>query len=328
MMRIYDAILLLGILCTVSGSSLSTPVPLFVWSQKEYFNNDAPSGDVIKLPQVSQIFQEILAQTKPKASQLKRYLSNSQLRPEAVVAFVFPEMGSAQYTRTKDSTNVATAMDASTSFLSLPYVMTQGQKISDVLVSILHQTVPTAQVIRSTLDTSNTQTDCDALMSKLRAESNVFYNGQPDIVLVHTTDQSACMKLVIEFVNSKTKGNFISLVSSDNAANKVEMDFASPEVHAYRLAATSRKAQADNRYAQESLIQAQAQTQGMTTQATTTSLSAIGYPGPQFITPAIVAGLFLAFFLLFILWVGIYSLMAIERPIRFSHVTLKMGKEY
>jgi hypothetical protein len=52
------------------------------------------------------------------------------------------------------------------------------------------------------------------------------------------------------------------------------------------------------------------------------------YPGPQFISSSIVFGLIISFFLLFILYIGVSCLTAIQRPVRFSAQPLQLAKEY
>ena len=52
------------------------------------------------------------------------------------------------------------------------------------------------------------------------------------------------------------------------------------------------------------------------------------YVGPQYITPNILWGLFIGFFLLIILWVALGCLMGIQRPLKMSTVPLVLAKEY
>lgn len=52
------------------------------------------------------------------------------------------------------------------------------------------------------------------------------------------------------------------------------------------------------------------------------------YVGPQYITPAILWGIGVVFFLLTILYVALGCLMSIQRPVKFSPIPLVLAKEY
>lgn len=52
------------------------------------------------------------------------------------------------------------------------------------------------------------------------------------------------------------------------------------------------------------------------------------FVGPQYVTPNIIWGLGVGFFLLIILYVGISCIMGIQRPQRMTTVPLVLAKEY
>jgi V0 complex accessory subunit Ac45/VOA1 transmembrane domain len=52
------------------------------------------------------------------------------------------------------------------------------------------------------------------------------------------------------------------------------------------------------------------------------------FVGPQFITPNILWGLGVGFFMLIILYIALSCLMSIQRPVRMSSVPLVLSKEY
>lgn len=313
----------------------SSPVPMFVWSDKAYFANAAQVNEVVGLGEVSQLLKKaVSSQGVRQTGVLRDYVGTypQTYVPEVMVAFLQSKMSGSDMSRSADAygtsgvnglSSLQATMERSRSALVMPYVAHGDASVPQALIDLVKNADASAQT-----HTALAADGCDAVLSKLDESSSMYYDGKTDLFLVKANDDdtagsSACMQRVMERVSQQTFGNYVGLYSAE-AAQSVNVDFSTPEARddvASFAATNPRRGLAQGLRAPSFLeTQAAASASGSTTP---TDLVV----GPQYLLPAILSGLCLAGMLLFILWLGVSCLMAVERPIRFSKRSLVIAKE-
>jgi len=233
-----------------------------------------------------------------------------------LVAFVGATMGSSEFALaeggySQKTSSLQNVLSSAQSVLVVPYVFTEGRQLSDDLVRTISTTNPQAKIITVHLSEDRGSTSgCNSLLARLQESKNIFSNDMSDLVLVKFSSYDSqigdCVKRVMDVVKSNTD-NHLALLSADHPSTEVLMAFNTEEIAAAAPPKSLRR----------SFLQASS-----TSNSTTT--------GPQYITPTILFGLLLSFFLLFVLWSALVCLLTIETPTRFSYQypVHSLAKEY
>jgi len=314
-MEFYTKFLFLS-LFAVTVWSLSSPVPLFLWTGENYFPiNHVELTNAISLEDLESSLVEV-AKT-----------ASSTTAPEVLVAFLAEKMGSSDIAQLGAAYTTDTSQDklpalkelltSQNSFVA-PHVYTNGEKTSNVLSRAV-QSVSTysasGQIIKFNLQNNN----CDALLNTLESNS-VCSNGALDLVLVSFSDYQAqqvdqCLQRVQTSLNSKCQQRYISLLSAEET-NEPKRTFLTERVENDLLSFT-----------QPSFTTVSAYTNKRTLFAAVNGTTPV-FVGPQYMSSAILFGILLGFVLLFFVWQGVSQLTSIQTPVRFSHTKLQLSREY
>lgn len=232
--------------------------------------------------------------------------------PDMVLAFVYPELGSSDaftalgaYSSSEAAraavggsalSQLAPMLEAAQSSVTVPYVYTQSA-VSRVLSNAVSSSSMSSRIKRA-------GSECGDVLKELQ-DASLYGNGAVDLLLV-TADSSLtaeCMQRAVAYVDEATNGNFVGVVGADSSSVNVRTNFAAeaeafPFMHASVLE-TARKANAT-----------------------------LDYPGPQFVTGNILAGLVLGFSFILITGFGVCCTSYIKPPVRFAHANLDIAKEY
>jgi hypothetical protein len=303
----------------LSGTALSSPVPLLLWSgQRAFLNDHEQVAETLNFNDVHTTVKKLLIPSSSptrKTSPLDSYIYQGYGSPEVLVAFIAGAMGSSElahagggYSQAPAAHALQGVLSGAQSILTAPYVFPEDERLSDDLVHTMLAS-PKSQVIASQL-TKGQSAGCDSLLNHLQENQKIFSNDVSDLVLVqfslYDTESAECMKRVMDYVKTQTDRH-LGLLSADQSSKHITMAFPSTEevFGPYRPTHVPRR-----------LLQ----TTSNSTQPT----------GPQYITSTILFGLLLGIGLLFILWQGLYCLLTIETPVRYSYQypTHSMAKEY
>jgi len=303
---IRSILILLGVLVSASRG----PVPVFFWSGERAFAVDhAETGEALSTRDLSSALRQMIHPSEHSTSKLGQYIS-SDVAPELVVAFVASQWDP----RESNQLNLEEVLGHSTSSLIAPYLYPDG-RVSDTLISAMGPN-SRSRVIAAHLSGNQKIQDnlsgCDALMAALHENERIFSDGETQLVLTTFNKNDAatgeCIRRVTAHVGARTT-EFIALVSADDS-RPVLTEFEEAE-------STNPRAPVEAVAGGRRLLQAKA------TNDTT-------YAGPQYITPSILFGILLSFFLLFMLWMDLSCLMTVEGPVRFAyqHPIHSTTKEY
>jgi len=285
------------------GSASKSPVPVFFWSGQRSFSLDhGETGESLESQDLANALKQIVNPSERLPSKLDQHIS-LEGAPEVVVAFVASQWDSRQL----EKLPLKDLLSHSTSSLVAPYLYSEG-RVSDALGGAL-ATAP-SRVIAAQLSgnrkTRGTLSGCDALMASLHENEQIFSDGLTQLVLTtfnkYDGPTGACIRRVNEYIKSQTD-RYVGLVSADDA-KPIYTEFAEEE---------STASPGGRR-----LLQLKASNTSST------------YTGPQYVTPSILFGVLLSFFLIFVLWMGVSCLMSVEGPVRFAyqHPTHSLTKEY
>jgi hypothetical protein len=300
------------------ASALCSPVPLVLWSgQRAFLDDHAEVAEVLKFQDIHNTFSKLVNPTTfstRRSSALDSYVYQGYGHPEVLVAFVGATMGSSEFAMaeggySEKTSSLQNTLSSAQSTLVAPYVFSDG-RISDDLVHTVAAN-PQSKIVTVHLSEGQGSTSgCSSLLAQLQENKNIFSNDVSDLVLVKFSSYNSqigdCVKRVMDVVKSNTD-NHLALLSADQPSTQVLMAFNTEEI----------AAAAPPKRLRRSFLQA-------------SSSDNSTYPGPQYITPTILWGLLLSFFLLFILWQALYCLLSIETPARFSYQypVHSLAKEY
>jgi hypothetical protein len=139
---------------------------------------------------------------------------------------------------------------------------------------------------------------CTSLMAELATHAAEFTNGKTELFTLNTEGVDAtCLTQLVADVSARTKGSFVALFTAEKS-DVAEMILSKPTA----------------------LIVENEARQLLSVQPLNTGLLYVNAP--------ILSGLFLAFMMLFFVWVGVSCLMSIQAPARFATVPLPVPKEY
>jgi hypothetical protein len=300
-------------------SALCSPVPLLLWSgQRAFLDDHAEVEEALKFNDIHNTLNKLVNPrfSTRKTSALDSYVYQGYGHPEVLVAFVGATMGSSELALAEGgysqaSSSLQSTLSNAQSVLVAPYVYTEGRSISDDLMRTI-ATNPQSKVVTAQLDAGHiSSSGCNSLLAELQENKNIFSNDVSDLILVKFSSYDAqignCVKRVMDAVKSNTDSH-LALLSADQPSTQVLMAFNTEEL----------TAAAPPKHLRRSFLQ---DSSSNSTNSTT---------GPQYITPTILWGLLLSFFLLFVLWQALYCLLAIETPARFSYQypVHSLAKEY
>jgi len=319
-----------ALLVCAERETTSSLVPLFLWGKNAYFTGSQNTvADVVQTSDVRSLFSRLISHSTPK-TKLSSYVNTAQAVPEVILAFVYPQLSSTHASRLTSAyaskTNpsfLETAVSSSTSSVSIPYVLSHAS-LSDTLVSVISSVSPKSQLIASQLDSSKQAgvTGCDALLNHLQEDPTIFTNGLTDLILLSyddTQDHENCMSRVVSHVSKNTNGAYVALLTSEPSATPVQMVFADgTEPASFWNAPVSMT---------EFAAGASPSSPKVRTMAPASSYYA-SYPGVTRVTPNTMVALFLAFFMVFVIYTGATCVMSVETPVRFSSTPLQLAKEY
>jgi hypothetical protein len=309
-------------------------VPLFLWSKKPYFSGSGIDGhqtvpDVVQVSDVRSFFSHLISHSNPN-SKLSSYVDATHSAPEVILAFIYPQLSSTRashltsaYASNVDPSFLQTAVSSSTSAVVFPYVLASAS-LRDTLVSLVSSSSAKAQVVASQLESKQNSgmTGCNALLNHLQEDPAIFSNGLTDLILLSyddTQDHENCMSRVVSHVDSHTNGAFVALVTGEPSHAPIKMVFADGTEPAsfwngpFVLADFS----SDLDKPQNPKILSIYNNSYWTT-----------YPGVTRVTPNTMVALFLAFFMVFVIYTGVTCVMSIETPVRFGTAPLQLAKEY
>lgn len=231
------------------------------------------------------------------------YMTANKQQPRVVVAFVADQLSSAAALRNAEIKNVAHVSGASS--LVIPHTKVHGSRsVSKNIESVFG---PSKEY---RMDAGNCAESTNWVKDALKQDSTSY-------VLVmrfkNAAHVDACVQDVTNLVNTHTEGDYLSVFSAEKGSS-VRRQFSSTSladiqsVKALGLAAAPVKSNKKS-----------ARVGGGPTWRRV---------GPQYVNSVTVVALFLMFCFIFTLYVGIYSLMSIETPVRFSYANLAISKEY
>jgi len=265
-------------------------------------------------------------------STLAQYLSQDPAgTPEVLIAFVADKMGSSQasqmggaYSSQDQLIDLKSTLVHSRSSLTVPYLYTNGKKLSTFLVDTVSSVSPAATILSATASSSS---ECDSLLNTLSQSTGMYNNGRIDLVLVSfqdyvTQNVGDCVARVSERVKKATGDKYLALLSAEASNHNVQLTFPTEDQtkdlpdFRFLTSVSSHQARRTNLLAKRGLL------------AKVGASSDNQNTGPQYISPAILFGILLGFVLLFFFWSGVSQIIAIEAPVRFSQHKLQPSKEY
>jgi len=326
------ALLVMVLLLAVQSNSVSSsPVPLFVWSDKNYWSPSLSSSssvcessscvlDVATTSQVRQLLQDSIA------------TQDSGSGAEVIVAFLYPKLGSSEALQglgayggtaeAKDLAAIQGMVSSSGGSIVVPYLFQRGDNtdsLTGVLLDLVSQST-NSKVISSNFHElrglgSVVQLDsCSAVISYLRGDSSLSRNGVPDLLLINAKNQNNFAETCMSGVLSELKAmdsSFVALVSAQAPQVTVQtvlMEQYKPQSSSSSspYSSSSRRLLQDNNF----------------------SPSSPNLTGVQYITSNQLLGVMVMFFLLSVLLVGVTALMSVQRPVRMTKHHLQISKEY
>jgi len=291
------------------ASALCSPVPLLLWSgQRAFLDDHAEVEQALKFHDIRNTLSKLVNPSSArKSSPLDSYVYQGYGHPEVLVAFVGAAMGSSEFALaeggySQKTSSLQNVLSSAQSLLVVPYVFPEGRQLSDDLertMSNSESKIITAQLSDYVVEDQGSTSGCNSLLARLQENKNIFSNGVSDLVLVRFSSYDSqigdCVKRVMDVVKSNTD-NHLALLSADHPSTEVSMAFNLEEI----------AAAAPPKHLRASFLQQNDNSTNTTT-------------GPQLITPTILTGLLLGFFLLFVLWSALVCLLTIETPARFSY---------
>jgi len=313
-----------------TGSSV---VPLFLWSKTPYFSGNAIDNHqtvprVVQLPDVRDLFAHLISHSN-RNSKLASYVDLSHGAPEVILAFMYPQLSSthashltAAYASNVNPSFLQTAVSSSASSLAVPYVLSSAS-LSDTLVSLVSSTSSKAQIVASQLESKQNveMTGCNALLNHLQEDPAIFYNGLTDLILLSyddTQDHENCMSRVVSHVDGHCKGAFVAVLSGEPSHTPINTVFADGTESAsfWNAPLVMTEFSLDSKPQNPKVLSIYNNTYWTT------------YPGVTRVTPNTMVALFLAFFMVFVIYTGVTCVMSIETPVRFGTAPLQLAKEY
>jgi len=336
--RLVASLLLVGLSFVICSNVEDTPslVPMFLWSKNNYFGESHNTvSESLQPSDVQSLISNLISHKSQQKSKITSYLNKAQTPPEILVAFIYPQLSSADasriaggYSSSSSSSSspsfLQTALKESGSSLSLPFILTSSSLRND-LIDVVSVNSPNSVLLASNdIDaTDKSLTGCDALLNHLHEDQAIFSNGITDLLLIpydHTKDSGNCMDRLLGHVNEKTSGKFVSLVSSEHSAQRpIQMVFfdGTESPHFEKSSQLFTEFAIDQR-----------PSSGKFQVAATSGYLPIVLVGVQYATPTTIVALFLAFFMVAVIYTGATCVMYIETPVRYSNVNLQLAKEY
>jgi len=324
------SVLLSGALLVCADQETSfSAVPMFLWGKQSYFRGGHNTvADVVHTSDVRSLFTHLISHANTN-SKLASYVNTAPVAPEVIVAFIYPKLSSTHASRLTSAyasnakpSFLQTAISSSTSSLTVPYVSSRTF-LHDTLVSAVSTASPKSQIIASKLESKQDSgvTGCNALLNHLQEDSAIFSNRLTDLIILSyddTLDHENCMSRVISHVDSHTNGHFVTVLTAEPTVTPVQMVFldgTEPASYWNAPLATTEFALGSSGAIKPRI------------QAINTSYYS-GRPGVTRVTPDTMFALFLAFFMVFVIYTGATCVMSVETPVRFSSTPLQLAKEY
>jgi len=331
--RLVASLLLLGLSFVICADVDDTPslVPMFLWSKTNYFiGTHNTVSDSLQSSDIASLINNLVNHKTAQKSKISSYVNKAQSAPEVLIAFVYPQLSSSQASRlaggyssssSSSPSFLQTALKESRSSLSLPYILTQSSLRTD-LVNVISSNSPNSVLFAaSDIEPSDKSlTGCDALLNHLQEDPAIFSNGITDLLLIpydHTKDTGNCMDRLMTHVDQKTNGKFLSLMSSEQSAQKpMQMVFSdgTESSHFEKSSISFTEFAVDSKPGKFHV--------------SATGYIPVFYVGVQYATSNTIVALFLAFFMVFVIYTGATCVMQIETPVRYSSTSLQMAKEY
>jgi len=335
--RLVASLLLLGLTFVICAEVDETPslVPMFLWSRTKYFvGSHNTVSDSLQSADISSLITNLvnhrsITQTQSK---LGSYVNKAESAPEVLIAFLYPQLSSSDASRLAGGYSSASsplsasflqsALKESQSSLSLPFILTHSS-LRHEIVNVISSNSPNSLLYAaSDIGSSDKSlTGCDAILNHLQEDPAIFSNGITDLLLIpydHTKDAGNCMDRLMTLVDQKTNGKFISLVSAEQAAAKpIQMVFfdGTENPHFTKSSMLFSEFAVDSR-------------PGKFHVSSTSGYAVVVYLGVQYVTSDTMVALFLAFFMVFVIYTGATCVMYIETPVRYSSTPLQLAKEY
>jgi len=223
---------------------------------------------------------------------------SQETRPEVVVAVVYDKLGSTTAFRANGAYGQKHPELAGSAMSEMETTLSGAvSSLSVPYLSVDQASVSSAVTSLFAEGSVHQTTQCEEAVEML---SGVLNNGVTDLVLLSVQTQPG---LTVECLNALTRAakNYIAIVSADHSDRRIVTEFPQPVAG---LKGANRKLL--------STVQAELYL----------------WPGPQYILPNILLGLFFMFGFIFVVLVGVCCLMQIQTPIRFPHTNLRPPKEY
>jgi len=328
--RMVACLLLLGVSVVICADFDDTPslVPMFLWSKYNYFTAHYTVSESLQSSDVTSLLATLVSHKNDHKNKINSYINKADSPPEALIAFVYPQLSSSDasriaggYSSTPPSSFLQTALTSSRTSLSLPYILTHNSLRNDIINVISSNSPHSVLFASSDIDvTDKLLMGCDALLNHLQEDPTIFSNRITDLILIpydHTKDSANCMDRLIAHVDDKSKGRFVALVTAEQSSTKpIQMVFSDGTESSH----FSKSSLSFTEFAID--------TKPGKFRVASTALAVVVYPGVVFVTPNTIFALFLAFFMVFIIYTGATCVMYIETPVRFSTTSLQLAKEY
>jgi len=297
-------------------------VPLFLWSSQKHFSGSRCSDwEVPQVLSVQDLSSSVsfLAQGASPVTPLSKFMSKTAENPEAVIALVYHSLCTAEaaqtsgaYSSTKQAAPLSFLKDVlsqSESCVAAPYMTTTQNLVSQEL----SQAVAAGKGQVVALEVSDKH-DCHDVLAALAEHHHLFANGATDMFIVKSARpgkaSTKCFEQVLEHVSEATQ-NWVSLVTADSASHEVTTSFDSEK---RRLLESPVTFDFNEVHTADNLSQ-------------NLAADPIDIDNVKQYTE-IVFALFIGFFMILFLIVGVSCLMSVETPMRFPTKNLGISKEY
>jgi len=286
-------LVLASFLCVQLAFTTEAPVPLFLWSGESYLSGNTV-GEFVTHSEIGTLLSHLGKSTNNQRGVLHQQVDTlSSSKPEIVFAFIYDKLSSSDVSRNTDKfSTLKSVLSSSKSKLTFPYVTPQS---TCFVLSLNTRFDPETTTL---IGDAN---GCQSFLSELDSDLSIFSNGRTDLVIIQgqdPTEGGRCLQTMTDYVNSKTNGHFVGVLSADVATAQVTMAFPESAPSSASFSTLS------------------------------TSSSSSNPVGPQYITPDILLALGVSWGVLSILVFMVYCTMSIETPLRYSSTPLPLSKEY
>jgi hypothetical protein len=284
-----------------------------MWSPKRYFEGaKCTDWEVPNLLDVSDVGKGITFLSAAKkdhdATSLSHYFTSNEKQPEAIIAFVYKQLGTGSsglltgaYTDNTDKARLAflkTTLEQSKSCLSVPFVDNSGASMTKAI----------SKASTSFVSFDLGKMDCDALIAAISSKEHkkLLKNGVTDTILVKVDKvqelSPKCMSRFLKVIGSRTT-NYVAMVASETSAQSITMSY-DKEIRKLKEQPTT--------FNFGEVLKASNGTN-------TADLEQWA---------SIVVGVPMALFMVLMFLIGTSCMMDIDTPVRFPNKNLQIAKEY